>query len=71
MTDQELFEKSIQILELPQVLERLAEQAATEEGKQRCRDLRPYTDADDVRRRLAETTAEQPAGCCKSEPRGA
>ena len=57
MTDQELFEKSIQILELPQVLERLAEQAATEEGKQRCRDLRPYTDADDVRRRLAETTA--------------
>ena len=57
MTDQELFEKSIQILELPQVLERLAEQAATQEGKERCRDLRPCTDADDVRRRLAETTA--------------
>ena len=57
MTDQELFEKSIQILELPRVLERLAEQAVTEEGKERCLALRPYTDADDVRRRLAETTA--------------
>ena len=33
MTD--LFEKSIQILELPKVLERLAGQA-TQEGKERC-----------------------------------
>lgn len=55
MTD--LFEKSMQILELPQVLERLAEQAVTEEGKERCLALRPLTDADDVRRRLAETSA--------------
>ncbi len=55
MTD--LFEKSMQILELPQVLERLAEQAVTEEGKERCLALRPLTDADDVRHRLAETSA--------------
>ena len=34
MTD--LFEKSIQILELPKVLERLAGQAVTQEGKERC-----------------------------------
>ena len=55
MTD--LFEKSIQTLELPRVLERLAEQAVTAEGKERCAALRPLTDADDVKRRLAETTA--------------
>ena len=46
MTD--LFEKSIQTLERPKVLERLAEQAVTEEGKERCLALRPLTDADDV-----------------------
>ena len=55
MTD--LFEKSIQTLELPKVLERLAEQAVTEEGKERCRALRPLTDADDVQRALDETSA--------------
>ena len=41
MTD--LFEKSIQILELPKVLERLAGQAVTQEGKERCLALRPMT----------------------------
>ena len=55
MTD--LFEKSIQTLELPKVLERLAEQAVTEEGKERCLALRPLTDADDVQRALDETSA--------------
>ena len=55
MTD--LFEKSIQTLELPRVLERLAEQAVTEEGKEQALRLRPLTDADDVQRRLEETTA--------------
>ena len=55
MTD--LFEKSIQTLELPKVLERLAEQAVTEEGKERYLALRPLTDADDVQRALDETSA--------------
>ncbi|WP_294512573.1 endonuclease MutS2 [uncultured Intestinimonas sp.] len=55
MTD--LFEKSIQTLELPRVLELLAAQAATEEGKDRCRALRPYTDPDDVQRLQKETSA--------------
>ena len=55
MTD--LFEKSIQTLELPRVLGLLADQAVTEEGKERCRALQPLTDADDVQRRLAETSA--------------
>ena len=53
----ELFERSIQALELPAVLARLAEQAVTEEGKERCAALRPQTDRDDVERLLAETTA--------------
>ena len=55
MTD--LFEKSIHTLELPRVLEKLAEQAVTEEGKERCMSLRPLTDADDVQCLQAETTA--------------
>ena len=55
MTD--LFEKSIQTLELPRVLELLAAQAATEEGKDRCRALRPSTDPDDVQRLQKETSA--------------
>ena len=55
MTD--LFEKSIQTLELPRVLELLAAQAATEEGKDRCRALRPFTDPDDVQRLQKETSA--------------
>ncbi|MGN0968649.1 MAG: endonuclease MutS2, partial [Oscillospiraceae bacterium] len=55
MTD--LFEKSIRTLELPRVLEMLAAQASTEEGKERCLALRPSTDADEVQRRLRETSA--------------
>ncbi len=55
MTD--LFEKSIRTLELPRVLEMLADQAVTEEGKERCLALRPSADADEVQRRLQETSA--------------
>ena len=53
----ELFEKSIHILELPRVLEKLSAQAVTEEGKERALKLRPMTDPDDVARALAETSA--------------
>ncbi len=52
-----LFEKSILTLELPKVLDLLAQRAVTEEGKERCVALRPMTDADDVERALSETTA--------------
>jgi DNA mismatch repair protein MutS2 len=55
MTD--LFEKSIHILELPRVLELLADQAVTEEGKRRALALRPMTDMDDVNRAQEETAA--------------
>ena len=53
----ELFEKSIQILELPRVLELLAACAVTEEGKERSLSLRPMTDLDDVERAQKETSA--------------
>lgn len=53
----ELFEKSIHTLELPRVLDLLAAQAVTEEGKRRARELRPETDPDEVAKRLKETTA--------------
>ncbi len=53
----DLFEKSIVTLELPKVLELLAAEAVTEEGKARCLSLRPMTDPDDVGRALDETSA--------------
>ena len=53
----ELFEKSIQILELPSVLKLLADCAVTEEGKERALTLRPMTDLDDVERAQQETSA--------------
>ena len=52
-----LFEKSIHTLELDQVLDRLAECAVTEEGKERCRKLTPMADKDEVQQALDETTA--------------
>ena len=55
MTDR--FEKSMQTLELPRVLDMLADQAVTEEGKDKARRLRPETDPVEVTDLLAETTA--------------
>ena len=55
MTDR--FEKSMQTLELPRVLDMLADQAVTEEGKDKARRLRPETDPMEVTALLAETTA--------------
>lgn len=53
----ELYEKSMKKLELDAVLERLAASATSEEAKTRCRALQPLSDADDIRRLLAQTTA--------------
>ena len=55
MTDR--FEKSMQTLELPRVLDMLADQAVTEEGKDKACRLRPETDPVEVTALLAETTA--------------
>ena len=53
----DLFEKSIATLELPKVLAMLSECAVTQEGKDRCLQVRPMTDSDDVQRALEETSA--------------
>ena len=53
----ELYEKSMKKLELDAVLERLAASATSEEAKTRCRALQPLSDAEDIRRLLAQTTA--------------
>ena len=66
MTD--LFEKSIQTLELPRVLELLAAQAVTQEGKEQALRLRPLTDPEDVSRRLQETTAAVDMMVLKGSP---
>ena len=52
----ELYEKSLHTLELDRVLSMLADCCITEEGKQRAVQLRPVTDADEVRVLLKETS---------------
>ena len=53
----ELFEKSIHTLELPRVLAMLAQEAATEEGKERCQALQPCIQRAEVARLQAQTSA--------------
>ncbi len=53
----ELFEKSIRVLELPQLLELLAQRAVSEEAKARALALSPCTDVRDVGRLQDETDA--------------
>ena len=53
----ELFDKSIRTLELPRVLELLANQATSAAAKERARGLTPLTDAEDVERLQEETGA--------------
>ena len=54
MTD--LYEKSMRTLELPRVLELLAAEAVTAEGKERCAELRPAEEKGEVTRLQAQTT---------------
>ena len=53
----ELYEKSIRKLELPNVLELLAEQAVSDSAKERCRALLPLADLDDIRILQSQTSA--------------
>ena len=53
----DLFEKSMRTLELPAVLEMLAQRAVSDEAKERCRRLRPSTEAETVSHLLDETDA--------------
>ena len=53
----ELFEKSMRTLELPRVLELLAEQAVSDEAKRRALALTPETEPEEVLRLLDQTDA--------------
>ncbi|MBR3752372.1 MAG: endonuclease MutS2 [Ruminiclostridium sp.] len=64
----DLFEKSMHTLELPKVLDLLASQAVTEEGKRRALELRPETDPDEVTKRLKETSAAVDMTILKGSP---
>ena len=64
----ELYEKSLQKLELDRVLEMLAERAGSEMGKQVCRALRPVSDLEEVQERLAQTSAASELSIKKGYP---
>lgn len=53
----DFYEKSLNILELPAVLNMLAAETVTEGGKELCLALRPSADRTEVKRRLEETSA--------------
>ena len=53
----DFYEKSLNTLELPAVLEMLAAEAVTEGGKEKCSALLPSADRFEVKRRLSDTSA--------------
>ena len=61
-------EKSLGILELPQVLEMLAAQAVSDTARQAARALRPSSERGEVRHRLEETTAAAQMMVLKGSP---
>ena len=61
-------EKSLVILELPQVLEQLSSHAVSETAKQAARELRPSPVQSEVRRRQAETSAAAGMMVLKGSP---
>lgn len=64
----DLYEKSLQKLELDQVLMQLADCAGSAEGKAACLQLRPSSDLEDVRSMLAQTTAASDLTTRKGNP---
>ena len=62
------FEKSLHTLELPSVLDMLAQQAVGETAKERALALTPSPDAAEVRRRLQETTAAKTMMTVRGSP---
>lgn len=64
----DFYEKSLNILELPAVLEMLAAEAVTEGGKEACLDLWPSADRLEVKNRLAETSAAKDMMVVRGSP---
>ena len=64
----DFYEKSLNILELPVVLDMLAAEAVTDGGKEACRSLRPSSDRLEVKNRLAETRAAKEMMVVRGSP---
>lgn len=64
----DFYEKSLNILELPAVLDMLAAEAVTDGGKEACRSLRPSSDRLEVKNRLAETSAAKEMMVVRGSP---
>ena len=64
----DFYEKSLNILELPAVLDMLAAEAVTEGGREACLKLRPSADRLEVKSRLAETSAAKDMMVVRGSP---
>ena len=64
----DFYEKSLNILELPIVLDMLAAEAVTEGGKEACLKLRPSADRLEVKNRLSETSAAKDMMVVRGSP---
>ena len=64
----ERYEKSLHTLELPRVLEMLAQEAVSESAREQAAALRPEAGSYEVRRRLQETTAAKTMMAVKGSP---
>ena len=64
----DFYEKSLNIRELPVVLDMLAAEAVTDGGKEACRSLRPSSDRLEVKNRLAETSAAKEMMVVRGSP---
>ena len=64
----DFYEKSLNILELPTVLEMLAAEAVTDGGREACFKLRPSADRLEVTNRLAETSAAKEMMVVRGSP---
>ena len=64
----ELFEKSIRVLELPRLLERLERHAVSADAKDRARRLTPSDDFGEVSRLLDETDAARKMIALRGSP---
>lgn len=64
----DFYEKSLNILELPVVLDMLAAEAVTDGGKEACHSLLPSSDRLEVKNRLAETSAAKEMMVVRGSP---
>ncbi len=64
----DFYEKSLNTLELPAVLDMLAAEAVTESGKTQCLELAPSGDKYEVKRRLSETSAAKDMMVVRGSP---